>query len=332
MADLQPPAHPHDGVEIHIGRHRQQDELEQVHQPGPSVGYARPVEVSGPRDLRVPQDRAVGRLGQVRQEVQQQQRQRPRTGQRARQQPASDQRRQPSPGDQAPAQVVEDHPPAVGRQRVARGGILRGRHVAGGPPRNLPVAPHPAVPPGQVRRHRRRVVLQQFHVVDEPATGVAALDQVMAQDAVVRKTPVQRGRERLHVVHALARELGLANYIVVHVGHLARVRVQPHLARHQPRVPRLLGRQQAHRQPRLENAVPLSHAGGPLVQLRTVDRVRDAAHHFPHRLRRQLRVAVQGDHVPHPPQRRHVAYHRGKWGRYPISARWRRVLRSFFGR
>ena len=65
---------------------------------------------------------------------------------------------------------------------------------------------------------------------------------------------------------------------------------------------------------RLEDAVPLGHAAEPLVVVRAVQRVGERADELPGRVARELRVAVERDHVPH-------AVAAGRSGRRPCRTR-----------
>src|SRR3546814_4438711 len=93
----------------------------------------------------------------------------------------------------------------------------------------LPVAADPAVPALDVQRIAARVVLVQLHVADQAGPRIAAFEQVVAQDPVVGEAAVERLLECGDLVDPLADERALAEQVLVHVGHRARVRIDARL-------------------------------------------------------------------------------------------------------
>src|ERR1019366_10108970 len=98
------------------------------------------------------------------------------------------------------------------------------------------------------------------HIGGQAAARVAALHQVVTEDAVVGKTPLERTLKRIHLVDALADEGTLAEHVLVYVADGARVWVDDGVASEQPRVTRLGAAGQAHAHPRLQDAVALANA------------------------------------------------------------------------
>jgi len=86
------------------------------------------------------------------------------------------------------------------------------------------------VPSPGVGNHPRGFVLDQLHVADESAARVATLDQVVAQDEIVREAPARRRMEGVDVVNALAYELAPAEEIGIDAGDFPRVGVDAHFA------------------------------------------------------------------------------------------------------
>ena len=98
------------------------------------------------------------------------------------------------------------------------------RHEREQPPQDLPVAADPAVLASRVREHARRIVVDDLDVGDERRARVEPFEEVVRQQRVLGHAPLERGRERVDVVEALAGEDAFAEEILVDVGHRRRVR------------------------------------------------------------------------------------------------------------
>ena len=179
------------------------------------------------------------------------------------QRPGRDERRQRERGGQRPAQVV-DHLPAGDAGIGAPAPTARG--VAGTPedPRQeLPVAPRPAVLAGRRDQVVRRELLEQLDVGHQPGPGEDALEQVVAQERVLRHAVRHRHVEGVEVVDPLAGVAPLAEQVLVHVGDREGVRVDPRRPGVDPlEERRLVLLRQRRRDPRLEHAVAVGHAAG----------------------------------------------------------------------
>ena len=141
------------------------------------------------------------------------------------------------------------------------------------------------------------VVFVQLHVGDQRRSREGAFHQVVAEDQVLRKAPVGGATERVHVVDAFADVRSFGEHVLVHVGHLSRVRVDARVARAEPGKARATGGQQADRRARLQNGVPLDHSARPLVKPRPVQRVSQRADELAGRIARQRGVGIQRDDV-----------------------------------
>ena len=106
-------------------------------------------------------------------------------------------------------------------------------HAGQQPAGDLPVASRPSAPAAGVGQVAFRMIFQQFHVAEESAPGMAALDQVMAENPVVGEPGTHGGVECLDVVDGLADELALSEQVLVNVGDLAGVGVQANVSREQ---------------------------------------------------------------------------------------------------
>jgi hypothetical protein len=152
----------------------------------------------------------------------------------------------------------------------------------------------------------RRVILIQLHVAQQPGAGVASLEKIVTEDAILRKARAKRLLEGIDVVDPLADERAFAEHVLIDIRGYPRVRVDARLAAIQSRIARAVRPRQTDRHARLQNAV----AGGdpPLHRVveGTVERVRHGADELPRRVARQLRIGVQSDHVPDVGQHRRV--------------------------
>ncbi|KFB71347.1 MAG: hypothetical protein AW09_003510 [Candidatus Accumulibacter phosphatis] len=144
----------------------------------------------------------------------------------------------------------------------------------------------------------RRVVLIQLHIAQQPGAGVASLEQIVTEDAILRKARAQRLLEGIDVIDSLADERAFAEHILVDIRGYPRVRVDARLATVQSRIARAIRPRQTDRHARLQNAVAGGDPPFRRVVIGTVERVRHGANELPRRVARQLRIGVQGDHVP----------------------------------
>ena len=210
---------------------------------------------------------------------------------------------------EAPAQVVEDLPLRQEGQRI-RG--TRPRcigHASQQPACYLPVAANPAPATADIGAVARRVVLVELDVGDQARAGIAPLQQIVAQDAVLRKPPRERALECVDVVDPFANERALAESILIDVGNRARVGVDAGLSAEKARVTRTARPLEAGRHPRLQDAVSAGHALALHVVMRAVQRMRHRAHQLPRRVARQLGIGIERDHVFRAHQRTGIADH-----------------------
>src|ERR1019366_614838 len=144
------------------------------------------------------------------------------------------------------------------------------------------------MPAADVGAIPRRVFLVHLHIGGQAAARVAALHQVMTEDAVVGKAPVERAFEGIYLVDALADEGALAEQILVHVADGARIWVDARLASEQARVTRLRAAGQAHTHSRLQDTVTLADALPGLTVARPIQGMRHGAHQLAAGIARQL--------------------------------------------
>ncbi len=135
---------------------------------------------------------------------------------------------------------------------------------------------------------------------------MGALQQVVAQDQILRETPRKGLAEGVHIVNALADERTLPEEVLVHVGDLARIGVQPDLSAGQPRIPAAVRGLQPDRHARLQDRVSLHDSPERGVEARTAERMRHRTDHLRGRSARQIGVGVERDDIPDAARRRHL--------------------------
>ena len=295
--DGQPPERPPDGVEHHgrlVGQEGdRQPDLLGVH-PGVGPEQAQPARRDGVRWL---EQEAVGGRRVDREGEHEQRDQRPherRAGQdRPRQQQEDEDRRR----REAAPEVVEQLPPADDRERVATPAPARVAHARQQPRQQLPVATHPAVHARGERGVARRIIVEHLGGRREGGAGVVAFEQVVGEDGVLGQRPAERVAERVDLVEPLARVDALAEQVHVGIGHGRGVRVEARAAgidAGKEGLATALGRD---RDARLDDAVAVGHAPGPLGVARPVERVGGRRDERAGAVGRRPRVGVECEHV-----------------------------------
>jgi hypothetical protein len=85
------------------------------------------------------------------------------------------------------------------------------------PPGELPIAANPAVAAAHVGAVARRVILIQLHIAQQSGAGVASLEKIVTEDAILRKAPAKRLLEGIDVVDSLADERAFAEHVLVDI-------------------------------------------------------------------------------------------------------------------
>ena len=214
--------------------------------------------------------------------------------------PGGDERRQHERGGHRPAQVVE-HLPAGDARHGAWAPPARGVPGAAEDPRQeLPVTSCPPVLAGRRDQVVRRELVEQLDVGHQPRPGEDALEQVVAQERVLRHAVRHRHVEGVEVVDPLAGVAAFTEQVLVHVRDRERVRVDPGRSRVDPLEDGcLVLLRQRRRDPWLEHAVAVGHTAGLRIEGRLVERMGDRPYEACHRAPRQPRVRVERDHVAH---------------------------------
>ncbi len=230
-------------------------------------------------------------------------------------QPARHEQGQGSNRHHAPAQVVQQLAARQQAEPVAFPSRSRARRPRHQPRQQLPVAADPARTALGVGGVAFGVVLVQSHVADQAGACIAAFQQVVAEDAILRQAALERMLERFDVIDALAHERAFVEQVLVDIRDHARVRIDAGLAAEHPGKPRGAARAQAGADAGLQDAVALHHALQRRIEARAVERVRQGGDEGACGIPRKLRVRIQGDDVADADQGRRVtdgAHERGR--------------------
>ena len=100
-----------------------------------------------------------------------------------------------------------------------------------------------------------RIRLTEHRSPGPPARNIP--QEVMAQNAVFRKAPIERCLEGVYVVNAFSDERSFAEDVLIQVGNRARIGVDARVAAVHARVARPVGPRQAWRYARLKDTVAL---------------------------------------------------------------------------
>ena len=222
--------------------------------------------------------------------------------------PPGEQHQQQRGGCQAAPQVVEDLGARQPRQRIGRR-IGQRMQTPAQPANQLPIAAYPAVAARHVGAVARGRVLEQLHLAEQTGACVAALEQVVAQDAVLGHAVAQRAFENIDIVDAFADKRAFAEQVLIDIGDRPRIGVDASLAAVQPGVAAAVGAGQTQGHAGLQDAVALDHdvALRAAAEARPVQRVRHGGDKMRGRVARQLRIGVQRDHITHGRQHERIA-------------------------
>ncbi|MCY1211352.1 hypothetical protein D9M72_230630 [compost metagenome] len=152
------------------------------------------------------------------------------------------------------------------------------------PGQQLPVAANPAVAALHVTAVARRELLVELHVAEQPGACEAALDQVMAEDAVIGEVAVEGLLEGIYRIDALADERALLEQVLVHIRHGTGIGVDPGIAAEQLGIGGASGARQADANPRLQDSVAADQALPPGIDTGPVERVCQGTDELPRRI------------------------------------------------
>ena len=136
-----------------------------------------------------------------------------------------------------------------------------------------------------------------MHIAQQSRAGVAAFEKIVAKNAIFREAPANCLLEGIDVVDSLADERSFSEHVLVDIRDRARIGVDARLAPIQARIARAVGRREADRHARLQDAVARADAPFRGIVAGAIQRVRHGADEFARRIARQLRIGVQRYHV-----------------------------------
>ena len=132
---------------------------------------------------------------------------------------------------QAATQIIGDFEATDQRQDVRCAAARCTWNARQEPSCNLPVAAHPAVLTRRVSRIRRWVTVEQFDIGEECRARITSLDQVVAEERILRKTVMQRRPHCNRVVDAFSGENPLAEQVHVDIGDCGGVGIDTDIPR-----------------------------------------------------------------------------------------------------
>ena len=175
------------------------------------------------------------------------------------------------------------------------GGVAR---VAQDPGEELPVAPYPAMLAARGHLVVGGELLEEIHIGHQPGAREQALEEIVAEERVLRDLPLERRLEGIDVVDPFSRVGPLFEQVLIHIGDRSRVGVHAAAARDDP----LVGRAaraggQGRRDPGLHDRVTFDDASLPRVETRPVQRVRHRPDQAVGGALGKPGIGIQGDDV-----------------------------------
>jgi len=150
-----------------------------------------------------------------------------------------------------------------------------------------------------VRQVSGRIFLIHHDIGDQPDAGVDPLEQVMAEQGVLRRAAVQAALEGIDVVDALAHIDAAAEQILIDVGDGIGVQVQADIAREDAAEVRVVGAGRDNLGAGLEQPIPAAHPARLGIGRGAVERMGQGCDERTRAVAAQDGIGVQGDDVPH---------------------------------
>ena len=132
-------------------------------------------------------------------------------------------------------------------------------------------------------------------VADQAGSRVAAFEQVVAEDLVFGEALLHRDGEGIDVVDPFADERAFVEHVLIDVGDRARVRVNSRLTGAELYEQRWTLLFQADRDAWLQDAIALGDDFSLLINLSTIENVRERSDKLPCGIAREQRVGVERD-------------------------------------
>ena len=125
---------------------------------------------------------------------------------------------------------------------------------------NLPIPANPTAPAADVRTIAGGVFLIQRHITQRPGPHVTPFQKIVAEDPVLGETAPQGPFEGINFIDALADERAFTEQVLINIGNGAGIGINAEFIGAQTGIPGAVRAGQAHRHPRLKNAVPRDDA------------------------------------------------------------------------
>ena len=154
------------------------------------------------------------------------------------------------------------------------------------------------MPPTDIGRVARWIIFVQDHVRQQCGPTVAAFQQVVAENRVLREVSAPM-IERIDIVNSLADKRTFSKQVLIHVRDNPRIRINTRIAAEQSHEPRSIRTRETDADSRLQNCVAMNHSLSSRIQHRPIQRMGHRRDHFASGISRKLGVCVQRDDVPH---------------------------------
>ena len=273
-----PNAHAHDRVDDQDGLVREEHDRE----PAARQGLGPP-----PPGGDEPQRR--GR------EHERERRERPEDGAAREPEPAEHEQREREGRDQAAPQVVGDLPAIDERELVPESlPALRG-DLGQEPGQQLPVTAQPAVHAHGIRGVVLRIAFEEHDVGGQRRATVDPLEEVVADERVLRDATFDAAHERVHVVDAFADVDPGTEEVLIDLGAGVGVDVEADVPGEDAREQRLAGARRRGLDARLDDRVARDDATRGGVEDRAIQRMGEESHQPTRTAHRQLGIAVERD-------------------------------------
>jgi hypothetical protein len=132
-----------------------------------------------------------------------------------------------------------------------------------------------------------------LHIADQAGTGVASLQQIVAENSIFRETASADFLECVDVVDSLANKGTFIKQILIDIRYGPRVRIDSRFTCEEADKPTPPGTGKIHGDARLQNRIPFGKTIFPLIEPGPIQRMGHRADQLAGRIARKLRVTVE---------------------------------------
>src|SRR5579872_6584546 len=173
--------------------------------------------------------------------------------------PSQNEENEQSRLDETAPQIVENLPARDHRKMIRHQTSRFLRNLGQQPAGNLPIAAHPAMLALVVRAVMRGIIFDHLNIANQPSPRVSALHEVMTQQRVPRKAPVEHTMQCFYFVNSFTNKNSFTVKVLINVRSRVSVDIESGLSRINAGQPRARGTLHADPDPRLQNAITGHH-------------------------------------------------------------------------